>query len=59
MLDKAIAAGKERRKPWRGSKAIDSTCRCHGGCAWCLGNRVHKYAKAQAKADYREEECEK
>ena len=59
MLDKAIASGKEHRKPWRGSKSIDITCRCHGGCTWCLGNRTHKYAKAQAKADYWEEECEK
>ena len=34
-LDKAIEHGKERRKPYRGSKAIDPTCRNHGGCVWC------------------------
>ena len=42
-LDKAIAHGKEHRKPYRGSKAIDSTCRNHGGCPWCEENRKHKF----------------
>ena len=41
--DKFIQSGKERRKPYRGGKAIDKTCRNHGGCDWCLGNRMHKY----------------
>ncbi len=42
-LDKAIAHGKEHRKPYRGSKAIDRTCRNHGGCPWCEENRKHKF----------------
>ena len=42
-LDKSIAHGKERRKPYRGSKAIDPTCRNHGGCPWCEENRKHKF----------------
>lgn len=42
-LDKAIAHGKEHRKPYRGSKAIDKTCRNHGGCPWCEENRKHKF----------------
>ena len=41
-LDKSIEHGKEHRKPYYGSKAIDSTCRNHGSCSWCEGNR--KYA---------------
>lgn len=41
--DKFIQSGKERRKPYRGGKAIDKTCRNHGGCDWCLGNCTHKY----------------
>jgi hypothetical protein len=46
-LDKAIRHGKERRKPYRGSAAIDPSCRIHGGakkggCPWCEGNRTHK-----------------
>ena len=41
-LDKAIEYGKEHRKPYRGSKAIDKSCRNHGGCPWCEENRKHK-----------------
>ena len=42
-LDKAIENGKEYRKPYTGSKAIDATCRNHGGCQWCEENRRHKF----------------
>ena len=38
---KAIASGKEHRKPYRKSKRHDKTCRNHGGCPWCLRNRTH------------------
>lgn len=31
-LDKSIEHGKEKRKPYYGAKAIDRTCRNHGGC---------------------------
>ncbi len=41
-LDKAIKSGKEHRKEYRGCKAIDSSCRNHGSCPWCLGNRTNK-----------------
>ena len=40
-LDKAIQSGKERRKPYRKSKRFDKTCRNHGGCPYCEGNRMH------------------
>lgn len=42
-LDKAIEHGKEKRKPYHGSKAIDGTCRNHGSCDWCRDNRKHKF----------------
>ena len=42
-LDKAIKHGKEKRKPYRGAKAVDSTCRNHGSCKWCESNREHKF----------------
>ncbi len=42
-LDKAIEHGKEKRKPYRGAKAIDGTCRNHGSCKWCENNRKHKF----------------
>ena len=41
-LDKEIKSGKENRKPYRKSKAIDCTCRNHGSCPWCKENRLHK-----------------
>ena len=42
-LDKAIEHGKEKRKPYRGAKAIDCTCRNHGSCPWCVENRTHRF----------------
>lgn len=55
-MDKAIAHGKERRKPYTGSKAIDPSCRNHGGCDWCVENRMYGSRKrAQAMAAKEEE----
>ena len=44
-LDKAIEHGKEHRRPYTGGKAIDKSCRNHGSCDWCKGNRMYKYEK--------------
>lgn len=44
-LDKAIKHKKEHRKQYRGSKAIDKTCRNHGSCDWCKENRLYKSNK--------------
>lgn len=57
-LDKAIKHGKEHRKPYRGSKAIDCTCRNHGSCEWCKANRTHKFKKYLDKEPIQEEEVE-
>ena len=46
-LDKAIIHGKEHRKPYRGAKAVDSSCRNHGSCPWCAGNRLYKTRKQE------------
>lgn len=40
-LNKAIKYGKEHRKEYRKSKRFDKTCRNHGGCPYCEGNRKH------------------
>lgn len=37
--------GKEHRKPYRGAKAVDSTCRNHGSCDWCRSNRTYSTRK--------------
>ena len=50
-LDKAIAHGKEHRKPYRGAKAVDHTCRNHGSCEYCKSNRLHKYEKQKPLED--------
>ena len=50
-LEKAILHGKEHRKPYRGSKRFDGTCRNHGGCPWCESNRKHQDIKERKKAD--------
>lgn len=42
-LDKAIEHGKEKRKPYHGSKAVDRSCRNHGDCPWCERNRRYKF----------------
>lgn len=44
-LDKAIEHGKEKRKPYKGAKAIDCTCRNHGSCEWCKSNRLYQQLK--------------
>lgn len=44
-LDKSIEHKKEHRKAYRGSKHIDKTCRNHGGCDYCKGNRLYSSKK--------------
>ena len=50
-LDKAIEHGKEKRRPYRGAKAVDATCRNHGSCRWCVENRRHKMMDKIAECD--------
>lgn len=51
-LDKAIVYGKEHRKPYTKTKAIDPSCRNHKGCPWCEGNRLYKTKKEEEKMEY-------
>lgn len=50
-LDKAIEHGKEKRKQYRGAKAVDPQCRNHGNCPWCQGKVKYKRKKAERRAD--------
>ena len=52
-LDKAIAHGKEKRKPYRKAKAVDATCRNHGSCPHCRKKVKYKLAR-QAPAEENE-----
>ena len=49
-LEKAIEHGKEKRKPYKGSKRFDHSCRNHGSCGYCLNNRMHANKKAALSA---------
>lgn len=44
-LDKAIEHKKEKRKKYRGAKAVDPSCRNHENCIWCKENRLYKANK--------------
>lgn len=57
-LEKAIRHGKEKRKRYYGSADFDHSCRPHGGCPYCEGNRTFADIKARKKADTREQENE-
>jgi len=59
MLDKAIEHGKERRKPYRGAKAVDSSCCNHRGCPYCERNRTYKNIKQLQSAIEKENEEKK
>ena len=48
-LDKAIEHGKEHRKPYRGARAVDKSCRNHGDCDYCKQDRLFKYKKKMLK----------
>jgi len=49
---KAIKSGKEHRKPYRGSKSFDSSCRNHGGCPYCGPGRLFNGRKRLEKTRY-------
>ena len=51
MLNKAIESGKEHRNPYRKSKAFDRSCRNHGSCSWCEGDRTFSNRKRRKFAE--------
>lgn len=55
-LEKAIKFGKEKRKPYRGGKAISGSCRNHGNCEYCKQNRLHSFKKSKDKWNVTNEE---
>lgn len=48
-LEKAIEHGKEKRKPYRGAKAVSMHCRNHGFCDYCVWNRQYQTKKQLEK----------
>ncbi len=53
-FDKNYPNRKDKRKPYRKSKAFDKSCRCHGGCSWCEGNRTFFDKKYRIKSEEEE-----
>lgn len=54
-LDRAIAAGKEHRKPYRDSRRFDYTCRNHKACTYCQRNRLQQ-ARRQSEQEHLEKQ---
>ncbi len=50
-LEKAIIHKKEKRKQYHDSRSFDHTCRNHGSCKWCEGNRKYSDRKRREAAD--------
>lgn len=55
-LNKAILHGKEKREPYRGCKAVDTSCRNNGDCARCRSDRMHNVKKRNEAQSIRENE---
>ena len=60
-LNKAIKSGKEHRKEYRGAKAVDNSCRNHGGrhrskignaCPYCERGRLYQVRKEKEANEY-------
>jgi hypothetical protein len=62
MLDKGIEHNKEFRRPYRGSKRSDFSCRNHGGCPRCYNDftlskrKLKQRIKEELKYGYRDED---
>jgi len=50
-LDKSIISGKEHRDNYKYNfaKRVDPSCRNHGSCSWCEGNRRYQDKKSKEK----------
>lgn len=50
-LDKAIAAGREHRRQYRGAGAVDTRCRPPVRCAWCRRRLRYWRQKQRERVD--------
>ncbi len=42
---------RTRKREYTGSKEFDRSCRSHGGCPWCEGNRTIKLKRLESYAN--------
>ena len=47
---------KKRKPYYKITQQVDSSRRCHGGCDWCLGNRMYCYNRIKEKMEQEEKE---
>lgn len=40
---------RSRKQPYRKSRRFDKTCRCHGSCSYCQGNRLIQQAREELR----------
>ena len=55
-LDKAILHNKEHRRQYYLPKSVDPSCRNHGSCPWCQGNRMYKHKKKYLRMKQKEDD---
>jgi len=41
-MERAIEHGKEHRRRYYDSRRFDWSCKNHGSCPWCWGNRAYQ-----------------
>ena len=58
-FDKNYPNRKDWRKPYHKSKGFDNSCRPHGSCPWCEGNRKYSDIKKRTAADNQLDEFKK
>jgi hypothetical protein len=46
-FDKDYPNRKDRRKAYKGAKAVDKQCRNNGRCSYCSGNRTYANRKRE------------
>ena len=43
---------RTKKKPYsKRAQQVSKRCRCHGGCSYCLDNRMHKHDKKINKSN--------
>lgn len=47
---------RSRKRPYTGSKRFDRTCRNHGSCPWCRGNRLCSLHRGEDAAKHQLDE---
>ena len=55
-LEKAIEYRKEKRKPYRNSKAFTRSCRNHGSCSYCESDRTIQAKREMGRLEGQEDE---